>query len=92
VEVLEGLTFVAFAQIVQGVGTVAVLAWLVWQFHRGTIVPKAVADEMIEVYRNEAEKTFQAILEKFDNIIVVCPLGFTSHEIREAVKTSLKEE
>ena len=88
----QEITFSLFVQVVQAVGTVGVLAWLVWQFNRGSLIPKPTADKLIEVYQVAAEKTFNQILERLDKIIVVCPLGFSNQDIRKAVQEALDKE
>lgn len=57
-----------FFQAVQALGVVGVLAWLVYQFHRGTIIPRNVADQIIEVYKEEATNTFKAIMDRLDKL------------------------
>lgn len=66
--------------------TAGVLLWIVWQFQRGTIIPKSVVDKMLEMYEDQAKETFKDIMEHLDRMIVICPLGFTNDEIRNAVK------
>jgi hypothetical protein len=88
----QELTLGLFVQIVQAVGTIGVLCWLVWQFNKGSLIPKPTADKLIQVYQEAAEKTFTQILERLDKIIVVCPLGFSNEDIRRAVGDALDQE
>ncbi len=88
----QELTLGLFVQIVQAIGTIGVLCWLVWQFNKGSLIPKPTADKLIQVYQEAAEKTFTQILARLDKMIVVCPLGFSDADIRRAVEEALDKE
>ena len=57
-----------FLQLLESIGTVAVLVWLVFQFKSGKIIPEATANKLISAYKEQAEKAFAEIVTQLKEI------------------------
>jgi len=80
-----------FLQAIQAFGVIGVLGWLVMQFKNGKIVPRSVVDEIIENHNQQTIKAFSDIIKRLDRIVVVCPFGHDSAEIRRSLIKALEE-